>query len=118
MSKKSSFTDFASLMANLHPEYTPEKTPELPKEKEEFFKPNQQEVRIWLEKNHRGGKKATVIKGLEESDAGIEKHAKALKTLCGVGGSAKDGEIILQGDVRDKCLKYFLDKNYKAKKGA
>ena len=56
-------------------------------------------VRVILEKKHRGGKTATVIKGLESlPDQDLGEIGKALKQLCGVGGSAKEGEIILQGD--------------------
>jgi translation initiation factor 1 len=78
--------------------------------------PAQQDLRIWLEKNHRGGKVASVVKGFVGKDADLEQLSKTLKTKCGVGGSAKDGEIIIQGDSRDKILKILTEIGYKAKK--
>jgi translation initiation factor 1 len=78
----------------------------------------QQDLRVWLEKNHRGGKTATVIKGFVGSDADLESLGKTLKTKCGTGGSAKEGEIIIQGDHRDKVLVLLLDQGYKNTKKA
>lgn len=91
----------------------------LPAEKEQKIEtlPNsQQDLRIWLEKNHRGGKVATVIKGFVGNDEDLESLAKMLKTKCGTGGSAKDGEIIIQGDHRDKILDIIIKAGYKGKK--
>lgn len=70
----------------------------------ETLAPAHQKLRIQLEKNHRGGKVVSVITGFVGSDADIEQLAKQLKNSCGTGGSAKDGEIIIQGDHRDKIL--------------
>ncbi|HPG08251.1 MAG TPA: translation initiation factor [Saprospiraceae bacterium] len=76
-------------------------------------------VRVILEKKHRGGKTATVIKGLESlPDQDLGEIGKALKQLCGVGGSAKEGEIILQGDQVVKAVEYLVKIGYKdTKKG-
>ena len=76
----------------------------------ENLSPADQQLRVWLETRHRGGKAATVIKGYVGSDDELEKIAKQLKNFCGTGGSAKDGEIIIQGDQRDKVLGW-LQKN-------
>jgi translation initiation factor 1 len=78
--------------------------------------PQQQELRIFLEKKHRGGKTACVIKGFVGKQNDMEELGRLLKTKCGTGGSAKDGEIIIQGDWRDKILQILLEKGYKAKK--
>ena len=74
------------------------------------------DVRIWLDKKNRGGKKATIIKGLELTEDQLKELSKTLKSLCGVGGAAKDGEIIIQGDQRKKVLQYLLDNGYKKTK--
>ena len=78
--------------------------------------PQQQDLRVFLEKKHRGGKTASVIKGFIGKKDDLEDLGKLLKTKCGTGGSAKDGEIIIQGDLRDKIMDILLAKGYKAKK--
>ncbi|MCC6599891.1 MAG: translation initiation factor [Crocinitomicaceae bacterium] len=78
--------------------------------------PSSQELRIWLEKNHRAGKTVTVIKGFAGKHEDLDTLAKTLKTKCGTGGSAKEGEIIIQGDHREKVLALLQKMGYKAKK--
>lgn len=85
-------------------------------EEQETLAPAQQDLRVWLEKNHRGGKTATVIKGFVGNDDDLEVLGKILKTKCGTGGSAKDGEIIIQGDHRDKIVALLTQMGYKSKK--
>lgn len=85
-------------------------------EKQETLENGKQDLRVWLEKNHRGGKIASVIKGFIGSDEDLETLAKLLKTKCGTGGSAKDGEIIIQGDHREKIMDLLIKAGYKAKK--
>jgi len=82
----------------------------------ETLPPAQQDLRVHRETKHRGGKTAIVIKNFVGSDDDLQKIAKELKTKCGVGGSAKDGEIIIQGDVRDKVCEILTKLNYKFKK--
>ncbi len=82
------------------------------------LKPSEQVLRIWLETKHRGGKAATVVKGFVGTDDEIEAIAKQLKNMCGSGGSAKDGDIIIQGDHRDKVLQWFLKNGYSKTKKA
>ncbi len=72
---------------------------------------NKQQVRIWLERI-KGGKEATVIKGLDLSEEALNDLAKQLKNKCAAGGNAKDGEIIIQGNHRDKVLKMLLEMGY------
>ena len=71
-----------------------------------------QVIRVWLEKKHRGGKEVAVIKGLEESEARLKEIAKIIKSNCGVGGSVKDGEIIIQGDHRNKIIDLLHKEGY------
>lgn len=73
--------------------------------------PEKQALRIWLQRI-KGNKEATVIKGFAGSDDQLSELAKTLKNKCASGGNAKDGEIILQGDHRDKVLNYLISQGY------
>ena len=77
--------------------------------------PQQQDLRIWLEKNHRGGKTASVIKNFVGNTTDLQNLCRELKTKCGTGGSAKDGEIIIQGDHRKKLGEILSKMGYKYK---
>ena len=74
-----------------------------------------QNLRVWLDRNHRGGKTVTLVKGFVGSEDDLKELAKELKNRCGVGGSAKDGEIIIQGAHKERVLQILLDKGYRAK---
>lgn len=80
--------------------------PEAPKETTEL-PPQAQKLRLRLEK--RNGKPTTVIAGFAGPDAALEALAKLLKTKAGTGGSAKEGLILIQGDVREKCIGWLKD---------
>ncbi|TDB65842.1 translation initiation factor [Arundinibacter roseus] len=75
----------------------------------------QQDLRVWLERKG-GGKVVTVVKGFIGKTSDLETLAKLLKGVCGSGGAAKEGEVLIQGDHRDKILTWLLTKGYKAKK--
>lgn len=72
----------------------------------------QQKLRIKLETKHRGGKAVTLVNGFIGTEEDLEDLGKKLKNFCGTGGSAKDGEIIIQGDQRDKVLQWLSKNGY------
>jgi translation initiation factor 1 len=74
--------------------------------------PAQQNLRVKLETKHRAGKTVTLVDGFVGTDEDAEKLGKQLKNQCGTGGSVKDGEIIVQGDHREKVLQFLLKNGY------
>jgi len=84
------------------------KTPTLP--------PAQQDLRVWLDSKHRAGKTATVVRGFVGSDEDLASLARMLKSKCGTGGSAKEGEIIIQGDRRERVCDILTAAGYRCKK--
>ena len=81
-------------------------------EEAETLPKNQQKLRLNMERAGRGGKTVTLVKGFVGSDKDINALCKLLKQKCGVGGSVKDGEIIIQGDHRQRLIEILKKEGY------
>lgn len=82
----------------------------------ETLAPERQKLRVSIERHHRGGKTVTLVTGFVGSDDDLQALGKQLKTKCGTGGSAKDGEIIIQGENKEKVVSLLLQLGYKNSK--
>lgn len=81
-------------------------------EEAETLSPRQQQLRVNLDKNNRGGKQVTLVSGFVGKSEDLEQLARSLKSKCGVGGGAKDGQILIQGDFREKVKALLRDAGY------
>lgn len=77
--------------------------------------PGQQKLYVSLDKKNRKGKVVTLVEGFTGNEEDLKKLGKELKSKCGTGGTAKEGEIIIQGDFRDRVLNMLKDKGYPVK---
>lgn len=94
-----------------------ESNEEEPQEAGPLVNPNELDLRVSLDKKNRKGKAATVVKGLESlHEDDLKDLAKTLKSKCGVGGSAKEGIILIQGDHVDKVIQLLKDEGFRVKR--
>jgi len=88
--------------------------PQSQKEETDNVGSGRQDLRVW--KEFHGGKAVTIIRNFTGSESELEKLGKELKIKCGVGGSVKNREVMIQGDQREKIVKILLEKGYRVKK--
>ncbi len=82
----------------------------------ETLAPEEQELKVMIDRKQRKGKSVTLITGFEGSDEDLQELGKTLKQKCGVGGSAKNGEIIVQGENKEKIFELLLKMGYRKTK--
>ena len=87
-------------------------------EEDNAIPPAHQRLRIFLDKKKRKGKEVTLVTGFDGSEDDLKALGKLLKSKCGVGGSVKDGEILVQGNHRDKVLQILMAAGYTNSKKA
>ncbi|MBO8470721.1 MAG: translation initiation factor [Bacteroidetes bacterium] len=97
------------------PDYIYEEQEE--KEQAETLPPEKQKLTVTIDRRNRGGKQVTLVSGFTGSDEDLAELGKTLKVKCGVGGTAKNGEITIQGDLRDKVTALLNSMGYKARRG-
>ncbi|MBQ6761745.1 MAG: translation initiation factor [Bacteroidales bacterium] len=86
-------------------------------EEAETLPPGKQRLIVAIDRRNRGGKQVTLVTGFVGTQDDLKELGKTLKTRCGVGGTAKDGEITIQGDLRDKVVALLREMGYNAKRG-
>ncbi len=107
--KKEKLNVVYSTNPNFNYEFDEEETIEtLPK--------NQQKLYVSIDRKQRGGKEVTLVEGFVGSDEDLKDLGKLLKSKCGVGGTAKDNEILIQGNFRDKVFDMLTKEGYQVKK--
>ncbi len=112
MGKKiNSLSDLGGFVFSTNENFTPQEL-----EQEETLAPEEQLLEAHFSKKGRAGKTVTVIKGFVGTEADLKELGKWLKSKCGVGGSVKNDEIIIQGNMRDKIIQLLSDKGYHVKR--
>ena len=107
--KKNDWKDRLNIVYSTNPDFQ-YSTDEM--EENETLPKQQQKLRVNIEKNHRGGKTVTLVKNFVGTADDLKELGKLLKTKCGVGGSAKDGEILIQGDFKEKVIDILKKEGY------
>ncbi|MCF8308252.1 MAG: translation initiation factor [Bacteroidales bacterium] len=102
----------SNIVYSTNPNYTYDNN----EDQAETLPPQQQDLFVKREKKGRGGKEVSIVSGFVGNDDDLKDLGKELKKSLGVGGSAKDGEIVIQGEHRDKIMELLIKKGYRAKK--
>lgn len=107
--KNNDWKDRLNVVYSTNPDFRYE-TPD--EEETATLPPSQQKLRVQLDRKNRGGKVVTLVTGFTGSDDDLKELGRLLKSKCGVGGTAKDGEIIVQGDFKQKVLDLLKQAGY------
>ena len=107
--KKNDWKERLNIVYSTNPDFSYDTAEE---EEQETLPKNTQKLRVRIEKNHRGGKTVTIVSGFVGTEADLKELGKLLKTKCGVGGSAKDGELLVQGEFKEKVVELLKKEGY------
>lgn len=107
--KNNDWKDRLNVVYSTNPDFRYEKTEE---DTTVTLPPQQQKLRVSLDRKNRGGKTVTLITGFVGSEDDLKELGRVLKSSCGVGGSAKDGEIMVQGDFKQRVIDLLKSKGY------
>jgi translation initiation factor 1 len=110
--EKQDWKDRLNIVYSTNPDYSYQSESD---EEAETLDPKKQNLRVSIDRKKRKGKSVTLIEGFVGTDNDLKELAKLLKTKCGVGGSAKDGEIIIQGEFKQKVAELLNTMGYKTK---
>lgn len=111
--KSKKFSGFDGLVFSTNPD---QQLDNIDDTEPETLNAKEQQLRVQLDKKQRGGKAVTLVTGFVGSDEDLKDLGKLLKTRCGVGGTVKEGEILIQGDFREKIIALLAKMGYKAKR--
>lgn len=111
MAKK--WQSITGIMYSTNPDFKPQ---EIENKESTTLPPKQQQLRVTLDKKQRAGKAVTIVYSFVGTTADLEALGKKLKSKCGVGGTVKDGEIMIQGDFREKIIAMLQADGYQVKK--
>ena len=107
--KENDWKDRLNVVYSTNPDFKYELDDE---EEQTTLQPSQQRLRVQLDRKNRGGKVVTLVTGFIGKEDDLKELGKFLKSKCGVGGSSKDGEIIVQGDFKQKVLELLKKEGY------
>lgn len=107
--KKNDWKDRLNIVYSTNPDFNYDKEEEA---EAETLEPKQQKLRVSIEKKGRGGKTVTVISGFIGSEEDLKELGRKLKTKCGVGGSVKDGEMLIQGEFKQRIIDLLKAEGY------